>query len=116
MYTWGSSGSTNDKFHPNDIIRFEADMKAKTVRFFINKKEQGSSGKPLWSNINKGPIYPAISFYGSDRSCELIKVEKKCNRTGDYCGHLAYASNKLFAYDLKGFSSFYDNDSKAWLF
>lgn len=67
-----------EKIHSGDLVRFDLDCNTHVIKIYLNDKEMGESFKQV-----NGTIYPAVAFYGSDRSIELISVEKIDKNTTD---------------------------------
>ena len=99
-----------DKFHQGDKIRFIMDHVAAQISVFVNGKAFG----PVFTEMPLGvPIYPAVSFYGSDRSVKLLGsgtigfTDKSDSVNLSVAGTVAKSSSSLksFAVASTGFAA-----------
>jgi len=72
VHQHGSSGRTIEKVHPNDIIRFELDCEAGTVRAAVNGVDQGIV---FDDGLVGQEVFPAMCTYNSNRAASFIKLE-----------------------------------------
>lgn len=69
-YRRGSSSSTLFKVHPDSVVKVSVDMDIGTMSYAID----GGSPSVAFTDV-KGPIWPAVAFYGSNRSVEMLTFE-----------------------------------------
>jgi len=62
----GKSEDYGEKYGHRDVITVELDFDNKTITFYKNGKSQGVAFRNL-----KGPVYPAVSFCGTNTSVRL---------------------------------------------
>ncbi len=79
LYARGSTVTTSfDKIKTGDIVRCELDIEEGTLSYLVNGVFKGIGFRDLKSNL--GTIYPAVCFYGKDRTIKLLGVE--CENEG----------------------------------
>jgi hypothetical protein len=70
-YQLGKTGKTLSKYHQGDIVRVECDLDKGTIDFKVNGS---SKDTPNITGV-KGPLYPAVMFYGNNRGIQVLSVE-----------------------------------------
>ncbi|CAN0459254.1 unnamed protein product [Discosporangium mesarthrocarpum] len=67
-----SAPISRERGHPGDVFRVTLDCEAGTLSYVINgERDQGV----CFTGIS-GEVFPAVSFYGANRSVRLLSVER----------------------------------------
>jgi hypothetical protein len=65
------SGISISNIHPDDKVKFRADMKRGTVHVWINGAPQ-NSGEPVFTGLRGLTIYPAVCGYSSGKQIKFL--------------------------------------------
>ena len=71
LYSQGTQVKTICKAHQNDIITVIANMDEGTLSYRVNEEDEVEA----FTNLKGKEIYPALAFYGVNRTCSLLNID-----------------------------------------